>query len=139
MNPFVLDASVALSWFVDVPVHPYAAQLSDRLAQGRARGISPQLFPLEFGNGILVAERKKLLPQTEAGECIDKLNLLLNSSVELDAMRPPVGELLQLARRCQLTVYDATYLELAVRHNVPIATLDKSLQAAAKLVGVKFA
>jgi len=139
LNTFVVDASVALSWFVDAPVHPYAAQLRDLLAKGKAQGISPFLFPLEFGNGILVAERKKLLPPNEADECIDKLNLLLNSSVELDSMRPPIGELLQLARRFQLTVYDAAYLELAMRHHAPIATLDKSLQAAAKLAGVKSA
>ena len=139
MISFVLDASVALSWFVDVPVHPYAVRVRDQLAAGKARGVSPQLWTLEFGNGILVAERRKLLSQVQADECIEKMTHLLRSSVELDAMHAQLDDLLRLSRKFQLTVYDACYLELALRRQVPLATLDKSLQAAANRAGVKSA
>jgi len=136
---FVLDASVALSWFVDAPVHPYAEAVRDQLAAGKARGVSPQLSTLEFGNGILVAERRKLLSQIQSDECIEKMNQLLRSSVELDTMHTPLDGLLPLSRTFQLTVYDACYLELALRRQMPLASLDKSLQAAAKMAGVKSA
>ena len=139
MISFVLDASVALSWFVDAPVHPYAVRVRDQLAAGKARGVSPQLWTLEFGNGILVAERRKLLSQVQADECIEKMTHLLRSSVELDAMHAQLDDLLRLSRKFQLTVYDACYLELALRRQVPLATLDKSLQAAANRAGVKSA
>ena len=134
-----MDASVALSWFVDVPVHPYASQMRDELALGKARGLSPQLWLLEFGNGILVAERRKLLSQIQADECIEKMNHLLRSSIELDTTHSSIQEMLHLARKYRLTVYDASYLELALRRRASLATLDKSLQAAANLAGVKMA
>ena len=139
MTLFVLDASVAVSWFVDVPVHPYAAEVRHQLAAGKARGVSPPLWTLEFGNGILVAERRKLLSPIQADECIEKMNHLLRSNVELDTIDPAIDDLLPISRKYQLTVYDASYLALALRRQLPLATLDKRMQAAAKLAGVKSA
>jgi predicted nucleic acid-binding protein len=87
----------------------------------------------------LVAERRKLLSQIQADDCIEKMNQLLRSSVALDTIDPATGDLLPISRKYQLTVHDASYLELALRRQLPLATLDKPLQAAAKLAGVKSA
>ena len=86
-----------------------------------------------------MAERRKLLSQIQADECIEKMNHLLRSSIELDTTHSSVQEMLYLARKYRLTVYDASYLELALRRRASLATLDKSLQAAANLAGVKMA
>ena len=136
MNRFVLDASVALSWFVDVPVHSYAVAIRDRIRAG-ARGIVPQLWQLEFANGLIVAERRKLLNVETANEAVEGVERLMRSEVTVELEFPRIGEVLAGARAYQLTAYDAAYLELAQREVVPLATLDKSLAAAAKKAGVE--
>ena len=52
-------------------------------------------------------------------------------------MAPPDGsELMALARARKLTVYDAAYLDLAIREGLPLATLDRQLERAALAEGV---
>lgn len=55
----------------------------------------------------------------------------------LSAITHPLSDTLQLARRYKLSAYDASYLELALRKGMPLATLDEDLHKAAKKVGVK--
>ena len=117
---------------------PSAVQVRD-LLQNKARAVSPQLFPLEFVNGVLAAERKKFFGRLEAHECIEKLNLLFQSSIELDTVPVSTKDLLDFSRRVRLTVYEASYLELAARNQLALATLDKTLQLAARQAGVKLA
>jgi predicted nucleic acid-binding protein len=135
LNRFVLDASVALSWFVDVPVDTYAGEVRDRIKRGM-RGIVPQLWQLEFANGLLVAERRKLLDAVTADGAIIDVERLKISHVAVETEPPLMGELLKIARLCQLTAYDAAYLALALQEKVPLATLDKRLAAGAAKAGV---
>ena len=60
MNRFVLDASVALAWFVNNPVPPYALRVRQLLLDG-ARALVPALWQLEMANGLAVAERRRIL------------------------------------------------------------------------------
>jgi predicted nucleic acid-binding protein len=130
-----LDASVALSWFIDIPVDSYAVQVRDQIRAGK-RGIAPQLWLLEFANGILVAERRKIVNATVADESIDEMQRLRLASIEVEAGSLLVEKVLALARTLQLTAYDAAYLELALREALPLATLDNRLRAAAGKAGV---
>ena len=135
MSRFVLDASVALSWFIDHPVDPYAVQVRDQI-RGGSRGIVPQLWLLEFANGVLVAERRKIVDVTVADESMAEMERLRLAGIEVEAESSLIGEVLTVARTFQLTVYDAAYLELARQEGLPLATLDKGLRAAAGKAGV---
>ena len=66
MTRFVLDASVALAWFLDNPQPPNATQVRQSLLGG-ARAMVPALWHLEFANGLAVAERRRVLSPAEIG------------------------------------------------------------------------
>jgi predicted nucleic acid-binding protein len=132
---FVLDASVALAWFIDHPVHAYAVQIREKVARGHG-AVVPVLWEMEFANGVLMAERRKLMTNAEGDECMSEMEHLRARSIEVNYGLGSVGDVLILARTFQLTVYDACYLELAKRLAVPLATLDKSLNSSAIKAGV---
>ncbi len=136
MSRFVLDASVALSWFIDQPVDPYAVQVRDSM-RGGLGAIVPQLWQVEFANGVLVAERRKIVDAAEADQSIAEMEGLKLAGIEVEAGPPPIGDVLTMARTFQLTAYDAVYLELARRAGLPLATLDNRLRAAASKAGVE--
>src|SRR5712691_8877614 len=118
-----------------MPIEPYAAAVQTQVANGW-RAIVPSLWQLEVANGLLMIERLKAVTASDVDRGLLDLETFLASRAEVDqtpvAMRPAVD----LARRFQLTVYDAVYLELAKRETLPLATLDKSLRAAAGKAGV---
>jgi len=138
LNRFVLDASVALSWFIDMPVEPYAAQVRDRVRRGDC-AVVPPLWELEFANGVLMAERRRIIDATIGDETLAEMERLRRAGVEMDSAAPPIRDVLEVSRNYQLTVYDAAYLELAQREALPLATLDKALRTAAGKAGVKLA
>jgi predicted nucleic acid-binding protein len=127
---FVLDASVSACWALDDEDHPIADTALDLTCSDGM--IVPSLWWFEMRNLLLVAERR-------SRSTIDRTNAFLGQMkrLELSIDRlPDEGGIFQLARRHGLTVYDASYLELAKRVAVPLATLDRKLAAAAKLEGV---
>lgn len=138
MSLFVLDASVALAWFVDHPVHAYAVQVREKIARGE-RAVVPGLWETEFAIGVLMAERRKLMTDVESNECMMEMEKLRVTSVEVDSGFRNARDVLSLARTFQLTVYDACYLELARRLGLSLATLDKSLTLSAMKAGIKAA
>jgi len=77
------------------------------------------------------AVRKKRIPKQEAIEFLDDLNVL---SIEVDPTPDPAGaaNILSVAEKHRLTAYDATYLELAIRRKLALATLDADLKMAAR-------
>lgn len=131
--PFVVDASVALAWFLPDEQTPLADQALDRLRSTPA--IVPATWMSEVVNGFLVAERRGRITQTNTASSLDRLHDLPIRMVRLDAPadwnRP-----LDLARAHSLTVYDATYLDLAITQRVELATLDDALRSAARRVGI---
>lgn len=130
---FVLDCSVTMAWLFDDLDDPYAAAVRDRLRDDMA--LVPSIWPLEVGNALLVAERRKRVSKAESLRFVELLGQL---PIDIGAMTALniLETLLPLARDTALSAYDASYLELAATHGVPLATLDKGLKRAARRVGV---
>jgi predicted nucleic acid-binding protein len=137
VSDFVLDASVTLAWFVDDPVPVAAAEIRSLLVKGQ-RALVPSLWSFEMANGFVTAERKGVLSAFDVSDCCDEIEILLDGSLELvaDSPRNFVRTLFTSARTHSLTAYDASYLELALRERLPLATLDRSLQVSARSLGV---
>jgi predicted nucleic acid-binding protein len=130
---FVIDASVALGWSFEDERDSYALSILDRLNDELA--LVPPIWILEVANGLLIAERRGRL--TEA-DTVKVHGILANLRIDLAEATLELGlaSILPIARAQELTAYDATYLELAMREGLPLATLDDELRAAAERVGV---
>lgn len=130
---FVLDCSVTMSWLFDDESDRYTDAVLDALAHGTA--IVPALWPLEVANALLTAERRRRVTQADALGFLEMLGAL---PVMVDPM-PGVEDiplLIAIGRRQKLSAYDATYLYLAMRERLPLATRDIKLSAAAKASGI---
>jgi predicted nucleic acid-binding protein len=130
---FVLDASVALAWFFEDEADAYAEAVEEALA--RVTPVVPALWVLEVTNALLVGERRKRTTEAKTTQFAGLLRAL-PIAVDEQAGAHAFGDLLPLARTHGLSAYDAVYLELALRRGLPLATLDRTLLAAAKTVGV---
>ena len=126
---FVIDNSVVMSWCFKDEISQYADAILDSLEVSTA--IVPSIWPLEVGNILLVAERRKRLSQADSARFITLLTEL-PITIEQESPERMMKEILALAREHQLSSYDASYLDLAMRKGLPIATLDNGLLAAAK-------
>ena len=131
LSAFVLDCSVTISWFM--PDESFDFNFLDQVAEEGA--IVPSLWSLEIGNVLLIAERKKRITLEQRQKAI---HILSELPVVVDTMTSNHAwlETMELAERHNLTLYDASYLELSLRRSLPLATFDKSLKKAAELSGV---
>ena len=135
MSRFVLDASVALAWFVDNPVSAYATRVKESLLHG-ARAVVPALWHWEMANGLAVAERRGILTAADANQSVTDIEQLLFRTIESTADFVSVRQALTTAVTFQISAYDAVYLDTARRERLPFATLDRRLLAAAGQAGV---
>lgn len=126
---FVVDNSVVMAWCFEDEESDFAEKVLDSLEEGQA--LVPAIWPLEIGNVLLVAERKKRLSQADRVRFLTLVNGL-PISVEQESPERMLKEILALARDLRLSTYDASYLDLAMRTGLPIATQDASLLKAAK-------
>jgi predicted nucleic acid-binding protein len=132
---FVVDASIGIAW-----VHP--AQVTSRsqaLLQAVCDGAvvcAPALWPVETANALLVLVRRGKLTEDERAAALSALAKL---SVEIDHEMASLSftRLSDLASQQGLSIYDATYLELALRKKLPLACKDSTLCEAAKRCRVK--
>ena len=131
MSSFVLDASVALAWFLDHPVPAYAQRVRDALLAGE-HAMVPALWHLEMANGFAVAERRRLLRSDDVDHALAQVGHLLSQAIDLSSEFVSLGQACSLARRYQLSAYDAVYLEIAQRTRLGLATLDQGLARAAR-------
>ena len=134
MTSFVLDASVALAWCFNDESTPTAWGLLDRLSA--APGHVPALWALEIGNILLGAEKRQRITQARTVEFLGILGEL-DIRVDQDMHGCAFRDVLPLARDQNLTTYDASYLELAMRLGLPLATKDKALARAAAALRIK--
>ncbi len=130
---FVLDCSVTMAWCFDDEATPETDRIRDALADVRA--VVPALWPLEVANATLVGERRKRLDEARGGRFLSLLGSLPIVIDDETAARA-WAETMHLARAHNLSAYDATYLEVAIRRGLPLACLDGKLKAAAGAVGV---
>lgn len=128
--PFVLDASVALAWAFAEDESNTAPAALGRLRTDEA--VAPALWWFEVRNTLVVGERRGRLTEADTAAFLGELARL---GIAIDRA-PQELDVLALARRYRLTVYDAAYLELAQRLGAPLATLDRELQAAARQSGI---
>src|ERR1700744_4699692 len=131
--PFVLDASITMSWCFADESTPYTRSVLASLLDTYAE--VPSLWTFEVANVLAVNEKKQRITSAIADEFMQTRAVL---DIRVEQAAPPMdgNALLPLVRRYGLTAYDAAYLELAKRKNMPLATLDKDLIAAAPQEGV---
>ena len=134
---FVLDNSVTMRWFFGdgKPGElAFAARVLEALETDKA--IVPVTWGLEVANVIARAEAKGLVTEARSAAFLE---LLEGVSIEVDAatFKHARSATLELARRHKLSAYDASYLEVALRRGLPLATLDEDLREAAKKAGVR--
>ena len=135
MSAFVLDCSVAIAWLFQDEASPNTDQLLKEL-RNDSNALVPNLWRLEFGNALTQAERRGRITAAQLTTTLELVrNLPITTDAETDSRA--FREILNLARTTSLTTYDASYLELAMRHGVPLATLDKALIRAARGVAVR--
>jgi len=130
----VLDNSVALAWCFEDEQTASIMALLDRVT--RTGAFAPLLWPLEALNGLLCAERRRRLDRdrrTRLAGFLRALPVMLDPSTADHAWDTTAS----LAERHGLTIYDAAYLELAQRRNLPLASLDQALRAAAAARGME--
>jgi predicted nucleic acid-binding protein len=136
VNRFVLDASVALAWFLDRPLPPLAARARQSLLSG-GRAVVPALWHLEMANGFVVAERRGLLEAADVGACLEEIERLLMQAIESSSFMISLRQTFSTARIFHLSAYDAAYLDVAREEHLALATLDQSLREAAVRAGVE--
>lgn len=133
MTGLVIDASAALSWCFEDEAGAEADSLIDKVA---AEGAAvPSLWSLEIANGLVMGERRGRITPAESAAfvaMIEDLPIVADPSTGSRALHQTRA----LAREQRLTAYDAAYLELAMRLGLPLATGDRSLEAAARCAGV---
>lgn len=130
---FVLDNSVALAWCFEDEQTPAIMALLDRVTETGAT--APMLWPLEALNGLLAAERRRRLDAPRRAQLAALLHAL-PITIDTETAERAWATTAELAERFGLSVYDATYLELALRRALPLATQDRALRAAAVASGV---
>jgi predicted nucleic acid-binding protein len=131
---FIVDSSVALSWCFEEEHTSETQALLKRIGESGAH--APLLWPLEVLNGLRMAERRKRISPDRRQ---DHNKFLKNLPVILDPDTAVQGwaDTMLLSVRYDLTLYDTAYLELALRRELPLATLDADLRKAAKKAGVE--
>ncbi len=134
-DAFVADASVGMAWSIVSQATPATEQLLERVAKGTPF-LVPVLWPFEVANALLTLLRRDRIRAED----------FARARLELDGLTPLVddegprlawNEITGLAEKFGLTVYDATYLELATRRGLPLASRDSALNNAARLSGVR--
>lgn len=135
---FVLDNSVVMRWLLKDGSDErlaYASKVLDLLTQENTEALVPGIWALEAANVMLKAQAKCVV--TEA-RCATFAALLQDMAITTDPLTATcaLGDTLQLARRFKLSSYDASYLELAMREGLPLATLDGDLRSAMLQTGV---
>lgn len=131
---FVLDASIALGWVVGRQASAYGRRI--RLRARREPYHAPALWRLEVVNAMRSLERRRAIaPEASAAA----VGILERMQPVIHETSLPLAELLQLARRHDLSAYDAAYLALAIELKMPLACGDGALKAALPRAGVKLA
>jgi predicted nucleic acid-binding protein len=128
--PLVIDASVVAAWHFPDERSAEADAILVRLESDRAR--MPALWWFEVRNVLLIGERRSRTARKHTEQFLEFLRRL---PIEL-APLPDEVAVVSLARQHQLSFYDATYLELAQRENIALATIDRALARAAIAEGV---
>ena len=134
MSTFVLDNSVTMRWCFDTGRHPYADGVLHQLEAIDGLALVPVLWRYEVSSVLARAQNNGTLSAQRVSNFLANLHTL---DIVVDVLG--IGRILtdvhQLATTYRLTSYDAAYLELALRRNLPLATLDQELIQACQAAG----
>jgi|SRR5688572_22079326 predicted nucleic acid-binding protein len=128
---FVVDCSVSLAWFLEDERNAFTDSILR--ATETADHWVPAVWPLEFANGLLMAQRRKRIDRAAR---LDALQRVLLPGLHIETSPLDMEAVSALAERRDLTTYDASYVELAVRRGLGLVTLDRGLAQAAAAEGV---
>ncbi len=125
----VLDCSLALAWCFKDETTPPVRGVMDIVIDAGA--VVPNLWRLEIANALRNAIRRRRLTSVERDAFIERFGeMAITTDTETDGRVWP--DTVRLSDRHELTVYDAAYLELALRRRLPLASLDTDLCEAAR-------
>lgn len=130
MTGFVLDCSIAVAWCFEDEATDEMDALLDRAQHEGA--IVPALWVWEASNALLVAQRRRRIDRETLQERLSMLDMLSLETDDLGVGAVWRSSVLTLAEAELLSFYDATYLELAIRYGLPLATNDAALRRAAR-------
>lgn len=126
---FILDCSVTMTWIFSEEADSDTLAARDSLLETSC--YVPSIWPLEVNNVLWVATRTKKISEMQ----VKRFKYLLkNLPIYIDLKASDLSNelIFDLAKKYNISCYDAAYLELAIRENLAIATLDKNLKKAAK-------
>jgi len=132
---FVLDNSVTMRWCFDSGAHAYADSVLRQLESDEGEAFVPVLWLYEVSAVLARAQTTGVLTAQRIAEFLENLQAF-NIIVDTAGSDRIFTDVHQLAISRRLTSYDAAYLELALRRNLPLATLDRDLLRACKTAGV---
>lgn len=130
---FVLDCSITMAWCFEDESNEYTDVILENLTNKTA--LVPTIWPLEMANVLLLSKKKKRITEVQAASFIDALSslpIVVDQSTSSRAMH----SIFVLAGKLGLTIYDAAYLELALRERIPLLTLNNALIKAAKILNI---
>jgi predicted nucleic acid-binding protein len=128
---FVVDCSVSLAWFLEDERNAFTDSVL-RATESADHWV-PAVWPLEFANGLLMAQRRRRIDRAAR---LDALKRVLLPGLHIDTVPLDMQAISALAERRDLTTYDASYVELALRLGIDLVTLDRGLAQAAAAEGV---
>ena len=129
----VLDASLTLAWTFPDETTPEVQRVFEQI--NIAGCVVPQIWRLEIANGLSIAVRRGRISAVFRAQALKVLEMT-PITIDQETCTHAWAATIQLADRFQLTLYDASYLELAHRLALPLATLDREIRASAATLGV---
>jgi predicted nucleic acid-binding protein len=126
---FVLDCSVAIAWMLADESNDYTNQLLANMPNSVVW--VPHLWRTEIANAMRAAYRQKRTSLEHALKNLEQLNLFNIQVAPQDLGQDEPADILQFSLKHDLSSYDASYLYIASRMHLPLATLDKNLRRAA--------
>jgi predicted nucleic acid-binding protein len=133
VTALAVDCSATIAWFMPDEASAQSEAVRTRVTDEGA--IVPALWPIEVGNTFLLAVRYRRISAEQRIRAVQALTAL-PISIDDETLSRAWQETSTLAERFRLTLYDACYLELAQRRNLPLATLDRELRTAATALGL---
>lgn len=131
---FVADNSITVAWSVSRQANRYSRQMLERSRREAVH--APHVWPLEFLNTLRVLERRARLLAHQVDGIVARMARM---NIRVETGPANTRALLDLSRRFDLSIYDASYLELAMRRGLPLATRDDTLARAARAAGIPLA
>jgi predicted nucleic acid-binding protein len=128
---FVLDCSITMAWFFKDESDSYSSNILEQLTNSQAW--VPTIWSLEVANAFLSAESRKRISAADVAQAIAQIRSLPIKREEINA---DSATLIDIGRRYHLSVYDATYLDLAMRLGLDLASKDSKLVSAARKCGI---